>query len=148
MPAPVVIVGVNSWTSIAQADDYFAAKYGAATTWAALSSTEKTQLLLSAARWILQQNIFDLPWSATEEVVRQAQCEAAWFIYSYFGEYEKRRALAAGGVSSFKVMDFSENLGEVTFPAFLESMLADYSTVASSHFPRVQRDLQDNTVGE
>lgn len=146
MPAPVVIVGVNSWTSIAWADDYFLAKYGAGA-WAGLTVTEKTQLLLSAVRWILQQNTFDLPMSATAEIVRQGQCEAAWFIYSWFGEYEKRRALSSMGVTDYKILDFSETLSGVEFPAFLAGMLDDYSLVKEHQFPRLNRDVEDNAGG-
>lgn len=143
MTAPVVIVGVNSWVSVAQADDYFAAKYGAAA-WAALSLSERTQLLLTAARWIVQQNAFSIPWSSTADLVRQAQCEAAWFTYRWFDEYEKRRALSASGVTSFKVMDFSETLEGVSFPVFIADMLSDFSVANESMFPRVSRDVADN----
>ena len=146
MTAPVVIVGVNSWVTIAQADDYFAAKFGA-TAWASLSVTEKTQLLLSAVRWILQQNAFDILMSVTAELVKQAQLEAAWFIYKWFDEYEKRRALSSAGVKSYRVMDFSESLDAVTFPEFIVMMLSDYSMVASSQFPTLQRNLEDNSSG-
>lgn len=144
MTAPVVVVGVNSWVTIAQADDYFAAKYGA-DAWATLTVLQKTQLLLSAVRWILSQNTFDIAMTSTAALVKYAQCEAAWFIYRWFGEYEKRRALISSGVKSFTILDFSESLSDaVQFPAFLSDILADYSTVASSQFVNIHRDVEDN----
>ena len=143
MTAPVVIVGVNSWTTVAQADDYFAAKFGAAA-WAALSAMQKTQLLISACRWIMQQPSLAVAIAVTAEIVRQAQCEAAWFILNFQDEYDKRRALISSGVKSFKALDFAETLGEIVFPQFIADMLFDYSVDSSIQFPRISRNLADN----
>ncbi len=143
MSAPVVVVGVNSWVTIAQADDYFEAKYNAAA-WATLTVLQKTQLLLSAVKWILSQNTFDIPMTSTVSIVQQAQCEAAWFIYRWFDEYEKRRALISSGVKSFHVLDFTESYGELVFPVFLSDMLSDYSLIADSQFVNIHRDVEDN----
>lgn len=142
---PVIIVGVNSWLTIAQADAYFEAKYGAAA-WATLSLLVRTQLLITACRWLRQQASLSIALSDTSQVVKDAQCEAAWFLYSYQASYEKRRALYSSGVKSFRVLDWSESLGEVTFPPFLSDMLTDYVVSLNSQFPRMSRDLEDNAA--
>lgn len=147
MTAPVVIVGTNSWATIAQADDYFAASYGRAA-WSALSLLQKTQLLITACLWIRQQSTLSVPLTDTSATVRNAQAEAAWFIYNWFGEYEKRRALISSGVKTFKVLDFAESLGEVTFPAFIADMLSDYAVSTTHQFPRMSRDLEANASNE
>lgn len=143
---PVVIVGVNSWQTVAQADDYFAAKFGAAA-WASLSLMQKTQLLISACRWITQQATLAVAITVTANIVKQAQCEAAWFLLNYQADYEKRRALVASGVKDFKMLDWQETLGEVVFPQFVADMLGDYMIDTSVQFPRMARDLQDNAGG-
>lgn len=147
MSAPVVIVGTNSWATITQADDYFAAQYGRAA-WSALTLLQKTQLLITACLWIRQQSTLSVPLTDTTALVRNAQAEAAWFTLNWFGEYEKRRALISSGVKTFKVLDFSESLGEVTFPAFIADMLSDYSVGTAHQFPRMSRDLEANSSNE
>ncbi len=143
MPAPVVVVGTNSWASVAEADAYFGAKYGAAA-WAALSLMEKTQLLISACRWLMQQTSLALSLSDASSTLKDAQCETAWFLLNWQTDYDKRRALISSGVRSYRVLDFSESLTEVTFPKYLSDMLVDYATSPGTYFPRVDRNLEDN----
>lgn len=142
MTAPVVIVGTNSWASIAQADDYFLVKWGAGA-WASLTLTQKTQLLISAFNWIRQSGL-SVSSSDTSALVKQAQLEAAWFVYKYADEHEKRRALSSMGVKSYRAMDFSETLENCAFPEFLSEMLQDYASGGGGTFPRVSRDLSSN----
>jgi hypothetical protein len=142
--APVVIVGVNSWQTISEADDYFAAKFGAAA-WGVLLALQKTQLLITAFNWIRQQVSLSVPTTAVAVAVKQAQCEAAWFVYNYNDDYEKRRALTSSGVRSYKALDVSESLSEVDFPSFLAGILSDYATNLSSSIVSVARDLEDNS---
>lgn len=144
--APVVVVGVNSWVTIAEADAYFEAKWGAAK-WASLTLTQKAQLLISACRWIRQQSTLSVTLSSTAELVKNAQLEAAWFIYQWFDEYEKRRALTSSGVRSWKALDASETLAAVEFPAFLSDMLSDFIVEAGGLIVSASRDLEDNEFG-
>lgn len=143
MPAPVVIVGTNSWASIAQADDYFLAKWGG-DAWATLSVSQKTQLLVSAFNWISQQSGLSVSPSDSTSLVRSAQLEAAWFLYKYADEHEKRRALTSMGVKSYRVMDFSETLEDCAFPEFISSMLSAYATGSGGVVVEVDRDLSEN----
>ena len=144
--APVVVVGVNSWATVAQADLYFESRYNS-DAWAALTLNQKSQLLITAFRWIRQQSAFSVPAEDTSEVVRQAQCEAAWFVLNWFEEYEKRRALTASGVKSYKAMDVSETFEAVAFPPFLGDILSDYNIEIGGTLVRVSRDLEDNSFG-
>lgn len=133
-------VGTNSWITRADADTYFSEKYGAGA-WATLTDSVKDQLLISAFRWIQQQSKFTIPASSTAEIVKQAQCEAAWFIYNYWTEYTKRQALTASGVKSFKISNFSETLELPTFPIFIGDMLDGFVTSQGGVFPTVSREL-------
>ncbi len=145
--APVVVVGVNSWCTIAEADAYFEAKFGASA-WSPLSVSQKTQLLITACRWIRQQSQFSVELSSTAELVKHAQLEAAWFVFQWFDEYEKRRALTSSGVRAWKALDASETLEAVGFPAFIADMLSDFTTGVGGVIASVHRDMEGNALGE
>ena len=121
-----IIPGTNSWVTLAEADAYFEAKYNASDIWAAFTDTVKKQLLISAYNWINQQSIFSISPSSTAEAVKIAQCEAAWYLYSFGTEDEKRRALIGQGVTSFDLSNWSETLSKYQFPSFLSDMLDDF----------------------
>lgn len=137
----VLTVGVNSWVTVAEADSYFEAKYGAAG-WTAFTADEKKQLLISAFRWIRSQTIFSIPASSTAQTVKDAQCEAAWFIYKYWTGLEDRRALYASGVRDFEISKFSETLEAQEFPAFIKDLLDGFTVSEGGAFPVVDRDFE------
>lgn len=134
----MIIVGTNSWVTIIEADAYFDDRFGASA-WAGFSEPVKSELLISAYRWIQQQSMFTISASASAEKIKQAQYETAWFIYNYFSKYEERRALFASGVRKFKIEQFEEELEEVGFPKFISDLLSDSITKGSGTFPTVKR---------
>jgi hypothetical protein len=142
MIPPVVIKGTNSWQTILEADDYFASKFGA-DIWLTLSTAIKTQLLISAFNWIRQQPEFNIAPTATATIILQAQCETAWFIYKYKKAYDERQAKIAGGLTSYKIMDISENFDKIGFPAFIIKMLIDSADICGM-FVHMHRDLASN----
>lgn len=122
----VLSVGTNSWVTLAEADLYFEGKYQASAAWSALTDSVKKQLLVSAYRWIQQQVLFTISASSTAEIVKQSQCEAAWYLYSFGEEDEKRRALSGQGVTEFELDNWREKISGYDFPGFLKDMLDDY----------------------
>jgi hypothetical protein len=137
-------VGVNSWCTIAFADDYFDERWGTSA-WAALTNNQKTVLLIHAYNWINQQPDISIPASSTTTIVKQAQCEVAWYIYSYFDSHEKRRALYIQGVTKFKISKFSEDLQGASFPEFVKGMLKDFITEIGGQFPIIEREFENNS---
>lgn len=136
-------VGTNSWVTVAEADTYFADSFGRSA-WSGLSNAVKEQLLITSYRWIQQQRLFTIPATSTEEIVKQAQMELAWFVYNYKADYDKRSALYDGGVRKFKIEQFEEELAENSFPSEIQDMLSDYITKGSGSFPKISRSLNDN----
>jgi len=134
-------VGVNSWVTVAQADTYFSEKFGASA-WATLASATKEQLLISAYRWIQGQSMFSISPAATAEIIKQAQMEAAWYMYRYWDQHENRRALVAQGVTDFKISQFEETLQDVKFPSFLSDMLKDSIVGGGGTFPFISRPFE------
>jgi len=132
----------DSWVTIPEADLYFSTKFGCAA-WNGFSETEKSSLLITAFNWINQQADFIISPTETSIKVKQAQMEAAWFIYKWWDGYEERRALQSGGVKSFSVSKFSESYEQIQFPAFIGNMLLGFiSSVGGSGFALMTRDLE------
>ena len=134
-----VIVGTNSWVTIAFCDTYLSTKYGAGA-WAALSVADKTALLVTAFNLIRRQSGYDIAATSTDQAVKDAQCEVAWFWYAHGEEWDKRSALYASGVRSFTVMSWSESLQVPMLPQFVRDMLVIYSTGSGNFISRVTRD--------
>lgn len=140
--AIVVTVGSNSWITRAEADAYLEEKWGASA-WASLSATEKDQLIITAYRWINQQPNLSIPAASTLLIVKNAQCEAAWFVYKYWAGFEQRRALIVSGVKEFEVSNFTETLEKVAFPDFISGMLIEFTTGEGGYFPTAKRELSE-----
>lgn len=129
----IPIPGTNSWITRAEADSYFADKYGASSSWAALAQPVRDQLIISAYNWLRSMSGYSLPaTAAASQPLKDAQCEAAWFLYRFNEEQEKRRALYAQGVRSFRVSEFSETLAEQMLPANIAGLLTGYESSGGS----------------
>jgi hypothetical protein len=121
-----IVVGTDSWISLADADTFFNSHIGSSA-WEALSDADKEKYLKTAYRWIYYDSAFSVPATSTETAVKYGQCEAALFLINYYSEYDKRDALSAMGVKSFDYGKRSEELTEVQKPA---SVINYFSSVA------------------
>ena len=139
------IPGTNSWVTITEANEYFEDKYNASAIWMALTNTQKGQLLITAFRWLMQQADYSLSKTDTSENIKAAQCEAAWFIYNFNDEMEKRRALYAQGVRNFRISEFSESLEEQQLPVNIAGLLEDYLSGLGGSLVTIDREEESNT---
>ena len=135
-------VGTNSWVTVAEANTYFADRFGASTTWASLTNAQKEQLLITAFRWIQSRPEFSISASATDTYIKEAQMELAWWIYNYMDAHEQRRALYIHGVRNFQLSKWEEELDKSEFPGFISDMLADALTGLGGYFPTATRDFE------
>jgi len=133
-----MVVGTNSWITLVEANAYFLYKYGAIAGWSVLSDSDKESLLISSYRWIINNPNYTIPSAATEQNIKDAQCEGGWFIYKYWTGYVKRESLIAGGVKSFRLSKFSETFGEQSLPQSIKNLLEGDM---NSSFSVVTRDL-------
>jgi hypothetical protein len=140
--AVTLTVGVNSWVTVAEADQYFEERWNAAA-WAGLSLTAKQQLLITAYRWIFYSPLFNIPASSTSETVKTAQMELAWYIYNYFQEHEDRQAIYSQGVRDFKLSRWEEELDKGGMPDIIKEILFDELINEGGVFPRVSRDFEE-----
>lgn len=139
---PTLTVGTNSWVTVAEANTYFDEKYGASA-WATLGLHEKERLLISGYRWIMAQSFFSISPASTAPAVKQAQCEAAWFLYMHNEALEKRRGLYVTGVRQFDISAFSETLAEPAFPEFIKDILDHFTVGMGGTFGTASRTLDD-----
>lgn len=136
-------VGTNSWVTIAESNTYMADRWNsAAWTDGTISDAQKEQLLVTAYRWIQAQPQFSIAASSTETAVKEAQIELAWYVYKFFDETEKRRALYAQGVRDFSLGKWEEELEKGGFPDFINDMLSDELTNLGGYFPTASRDFE------
>ena len=111
-----LIVGTNSWGSLAEAELYFGDRIDTEG-WTALpDDATKSKFLVSAFRWIYNDPMFDVPVDSEESSVKEGQFEAVLFLVNYSKEYEKRAALISMGVEKFQYSKWTENLGELSKP--------------------------------
>ena len=137
-----LVLNDNSWVTIPEADDYLKDKFGA-DAWSALSNTIKEQCLITAFWWIYAYPGVNIPKTSTDEKVKNAQIELAWWIYNYYTEFEKRGALIASGVEDFTLSKWKEKLGEQDLPYFIKNMLDDALENLGGYFPTFDRDLEN-----
>lgn len=134
-------VGVNSWVTIPEANLYLSEKFGAEE-WSALSDNTKTKCLVTAFWWIYTYPGVNIPKSSTNERVKVAQIELAWWIYQYYEEFDKREALISSGVTRFTLSKWSENLGKADLPEFIKDLLPVLEDLGGV-FPTFNRDLEN-----
>ena len=136
-------LNTNSWVTVTEADTYFLDRWGSVD-WHSLTNIEKERLLVTAFRWIQAQPQFSISASSTNESVKNAQMELAWYVYKFFTETEKRRAIFAQGVRRFSLSKWSETLEEGSngFPGFITDMLDDELVNIGGYFPTVSREIE------
>lgn len=137
-------VGVNSWVTLIEANEYFSTKWGAASTWAALTDNEKESLLITAYNQLKGKANLDLPDTTEDVKLKQAQYEYSWYLYNNSDSKEKREALISQGVTEFKTLDFQEKYGTLAdLPPEVENLLDDYILNQGGAFVEVNRTGQN-----
>lgn len=129
-----VVVGTNSWVTIAEADDYLTDRIDAAD-WFLLGDTDnpgivsKTSLLVSAFHWL--NTSATISSSSTDDSVKNAQIEAALFLQKHYTELDERRAAASMGVKTFRFSKRSEDLdlNRIKLPEHIAGLLAGYTSL-------------------
>lgn len=129
-----LVVGQNSWVTVAEADIYLGDKIKAIE-WFNLSElpsnpgeVAKESLLITAFYWLSGSPELSISPTLTDSNVKNAQIEAAWFLYNYYDEYDARRAAIFSGLKSFQYSKRSEDLvvDQIGIPDYIIGMLRDY----------------------
>lgn len=131
-------VGVNSWISLNEANEYFSDMFGYSF-WGTQTDTVKKQLLVTAFRWINASGYSIAP-TSTSSIVKNAQCELCYEIYNSFEDYKKRETLYATGVRSFNFDGWQETLVASELPIKIANLLADFYTGGNAKIFTLKRD--------
>lgn len=124
-----LVVGTNSWVSVAEADAYFTNRVNSSDWFdldeapATPGADSKETFLISAFYWLLDDPGFGLPQVSDDPIIIRAQEEAALFLLRYSQEYEKREAMIAGGIGRFKNSKWEEDLSEIKKPQNIYNIL-------------------------
>ena len=135
-----IVIGSNSWISIADADDYLTYRVGAED-WFSLTDVgnpgaeSKTTFLVTAFYWLFGSSLLNISKSATDDNVKNAQCEAALYLMSNYTEYFQRRGVLATGLKTIALDMRQEafDAAQLSIPSYILSMLAEYNI--SNNFP-------------
>jgi len=139
--AVTVIVGTNSWITLAEADDYMDGKVED-TNWDSKTGDQKNRAIVSAFRMIYNSGKFNIPKTATAQIVKDAQSELADYLAEFYSSHKKRTALRAQGVNDFKVSKWEEkSFKDPEIPSYIVDMLDDYLQGVGGYFPTVSRDF-------
>lgn len=129
-----LVVGTNSWASVAEADALLTDRIDAET-WFALADVgaapgerSKEALLVSAFHWLSGSPQLSISSSVTDANVKNAQIEAAWFLQEYYEEMKDRRAALATGVETLRMSRRTErlNIRNLGIPGYILGMLGSY----------------------
>lgn len=133
-------VGVNSWVTEAEADTYFATRYGAGDYW--LSGVDKDGALITAYNWLMGCTQFTLAAStAASQSVMDAQCEMALFLIQHQPDIDLRMGLQAQGVREAGIVkEKYDGRNRFPVPAIILSMLDSSRTDSPLHIVNVERD--------
>ena len=131
-----LVVGSNTWATVAEADAYLANRVTAGD-WFLLDESpgnpgdeSKESYLATAFYLLMGSTSVILSSSLTDSNVKSAQIEFAFYLLNNLISYEERDALQSQGVSKFS---FSKRMEEftgkgVSLPSTIKGLLAAYTT--------------------
>lgn len=130
----MLTVGQNSWATVAEADAYLTDRIQTIE-WFELDEQDapgevsKETLLISAFYWLKNAPQLSLSENLTDGVVKNAQIEAAWFLYEHYTSLNARRAAIFTGVEEFELSKRTERLriGNLQIPDFILGSLSAYA---------------------
>ena len=132
-----LIVGTNSWVSVAQADAYLT-DVPEATDWFNLvedpieagGEAKTSYLILSFRTLVTHPDLNGLSASTTDEKVNDAQIELALYLLRYREDFEQRSMLMSSGVQEFDMGEWSEKFKDSggSLSTSILSLLSTYVT--------------------
>lgn len=132
-----LVVGSNSWATIAEADAYLTNRIGASN-WFNLSDEpsspgeeSKETFLIMAYNILLYKGGYALSSTSTGTSVIYAQSEMAFQLYVNYKSFMDRAELQNAGLSSFKLSQWEEDyasnmIGDFTLPILVSNFLTGY----------------------
>jgi len=131
-----LVVGENTWVTLVEADLYLTDRIGTAA-WFALPDTagpgepSKELYLIMAFNMLLNHPSYCLSASLTDENVKKAQTELAFYFVSSYDTFISSADMASRGVSSFTLSKWSESYfrsweGDFPLPVMVSMFISLY----------------------
>ena len=128
-----LIVGQNSWVTVVEADAYLSDRINAED-WFGLNElgvsgeVSRLSLLMSAYYWLLNASQLELSSDLTDDNVKNAQIEAAFFLLEHYTALNQRRAAMSTGVEEFRLSTKREklNIDKLQIPNHIIGALRSY----------------------
>jgi len=136
-----ITVGTNSWCTLAEANTYFTTRLGCAAYWNTAASKEAA--LVTAFKQIIGSGLFDISASATEQEIKDAQCEMALFLLIHQADMDARAGLQAQGVIKAGIVQEEYDpaaAGKPMIPANVMALLSAYTSVNPLFSAEITRD--------
>lgn len=136
-----LVVGTNSYASVAEADAYLSDRIGSSA-WFALPESSvtpgaetKEAYLVSAYNWLIGSPILDVPATGDDPNLKAGQIESALYLLENYDTMKIRRAIQAQGVSAYtlskKSETFKDNGKGSEIPDYILGILKSYRTLGS-----------------
>lgn len=129
-------VGDNSYVTVAEADTYLTNRIEAEA-WFALSETagpgavSKESYLVSAFTWLRSSPSLSLPEASTEDAIKNAQIESAFYLLEHYTALNARRSAQSQGVVSNRLSKKWEEFADKDvseIPSYILGSLSAYMT--------------------
>lgn len=142
-------VGTNSYVTVAEADTYLTDRMDTEE-WFATAETagpgvrSKETYLVSAYNWLRTASTLSLPETSSDDAIKQAQIEAAFYLLEHYTALNARRAVQAQGVESSRLSKkwesyVSPTTGEI--PSYILGGISEYAEVNS--FAQLKGEYDD-----
>lgn len=126
---PSIVVGTNSWTTLAYAETYFTTRLNADLFWSAtVSDAKKEAALITAYDFINGCGDYSIAPDCSDVAVKKAQCEMAFFLLQHGADMDARKGIQAQGVERADIVGETYDLamaGSVPLPPIVKRLLKD-----------------------
>jgi hypothetical protein len=139
MTTPTIVVGTNSWITLADAEIYMLGRLGASKFWN--TAADKTAALITAYRQLSSCEKWEIPADVSENM-EIAQCEMALYLLQHLEDSDTRAGLQAQGVTAAGIVQETYNANakdELPIPAIVKELLEDYEVNESIGIVRLHR---------
>jgi len=143
MADPLVVVGTNSWISLADAEIYMTTRLGASKVWtSSVVTVNKEAALITSYKQLMGCDKYSLPVTAVQ-ALKDAQCEMALFLLQHQDDIDSRKGLQAQGVLQAGIVEETydkDRVGVMPIPPQVDNLLKDYRTESCIDSAQLERD--------
>ena len=132
-----IVIGVNSWATIAEADEYLTTKVGSGPWFGLIDSPaspgdpSKESYLIMAFETLVYKPGYNLAPDNTDDNLKKAQIELAYYFVGNYAQFVEQSDMANRGLSSFTLSKWSESFfnsweGDFPLPYMVSKFIGSY----------------------